>query len=107
VEQLHHVIELAVVLGVALLVGTLAARERRQAHMVTQRAAQMTVLYHPEPRDQRCRGRDMLPTITTAARTALVANRVVIRGTPPQVNHRMWRMQDTPLAAPHPWCRLC
>jgi two-component system sensor histidine kinase KdpD len=46
VEHPQDVIELAVFLGVALLVGTLAARERRLAHTATQRAEQMTALYH-------------------------------------------------------------
>ena len=80
VEQPQDVIELAVFLGVALLVGTLAARERHLAYMATQRAEQMTALYHLSQEISAAVDiAGMLPTITTAARTALVADGVVIR----------------------------
>lgn len=46
VEQPQDVIELGIFLGISVLSGTLAARERRLALEAAQRAARMTALYH-------------------------------------------------------------
>lgn len=79
VEQPQDVIELVVFLGVALLVGTLAARERFLARTATQRAEQMTALYHlSENISAAVDVAGMLPTITAAARSVLVADGVIV-----------------------------
>ncbi|HEX6287663.1 MAG TPA: ATP-binding protein, partial [Herpetosiphonaceae bacterium] len=79
IEGRQDLLELAIFLGVSLVTGTLAAREREQSRAVQRRADQMTALYQLSQDVSRATScAAILPHIAASARTILGAPGVAI-----------------------------
>ena len=80
VEQRQDLIELAILISVALLVGTLVARSRAQAEESAERAERMTALYEVSQEISATLSiEEILPRIAHLALRLLRANRAAIR----------------------------